>query len=69
MAQLKPDDGDRQIESDNIKPPPPYREGRRQFITGDTGRQGPSGFRVLVVLSASLLLTMIVWALVSGFSF
>ena len=67
MTQLKPDNGDGQIEPDNIETPPPYREGRHQIITGDTGRQGPSGVRVLIVLSASLFLAVIVWAVVAGF--
>ncbi len=55
------DDGFRQVEPDNIAPPPHYREGRPQILTSDTGRQGPSGFRVLIVLVASLAATLIIW--------
>lgn len=57
----------RTVETDNIKPPPHYREGRTQHLTGDTGRQGPSGKRVLIVLVASLLATFVAWGLVDAF--
>lgn len=53
----------RSVETDNIEPPPHYREGRSQQLTGDTGRQGPSGRRVLIVLVASLIATVVVWGL------
>jgi hypothetical protein len=46
----------RQVEDDNIAPPPHYREGGRpQIVTSDTARQGPLGSRVLLVLVASLI--------------
>ena len=55
------------IEDDNIKPPPPYREGGPpQIITADTARQGPKGVRVLVVLAVSLILAVVVFAVLSG---
>jgi hypothetical protein len=69
MARLDLNNGDGNVERDNIETPPPYREGRSQIITGDTGRQGPSGVRVLIVLGVSLLLTVIVWGVVSGFGY
>jgi hypothetical protein len=78
MAQRETDNGVRHepdhvkpdnVEPDNIETPPPYREGQQQFITGDTGRQGPSGIRVLIVLGVSLLLTMIVWGVVAEFGY
>jgi len=56
-----------QIEEDNIQPPPHYREGEPQVITADTARQGPLGKRVLVVLVASLVFALIVWAAMSMF--
>lgn len=52
----------REVEPDNIRNPPPYREGRAQVVTPDTVRQGPSGLRVLIVLLSSLFMTMILWA-------
>ncbi|MGO9391395.1 hypothetical protein [Rhodoblastus sp.] len=55
----------REVEPDNIKTPPHYREGSEQVVTGDTVRQAPSGWRVLVVLVTSLLAVAIVW-LVGG---
>jgi hypothetical protein len=51
----------RQVEPDDIRPPPHYREGRRQFITTDTVRQGPGGLRVLIVLGVSLAVMMVLW--------
>jgi hypothetical protein len=56
-------DGLREVEPDNIQPPPHYREGRSQKLTSDTGRQGPSGVRVLVVLLASLAAAIAVWVI------
>ena len=52
----------RVVEPDDIERTPPYREGRRQGLTGDTGRQGPSGRRVLVVLVLSLTPFLLIWA-------
>jgi hypothetical protein len=52
----------RVVEPDNIERPPHYREGRTQMLTGDTGRQGPSGRRVLVVLVLSLIAILLIWA-------
>jgi hypothetical protein len=51
----------RTVETDDIKPPPHYREGRSQQLTGDTGRQGPSGRRVLIVLVVSLFAAFAAW--------
>ena len=56
-------DGLREVEPDNIQPPPHYREGRSQNLTSDTGRQGPSGVRVLVVLLASLAAAVAAWVI------
>jgi hypothetical protein len=56
-------DGLRKVEPDNIQAPPHYREGRSQNLTPDTGRQGPSGGRVLVVLLASLAAAVAVWVI------
>jgi hypothetical protein len=51
-----------EIEDDNIRPPPHYREdGPPQVITADTARQGPKGYRVFWVLAASLALAMVGW--------
>jgi hypothetical protein len=61
MAKSSENDGFREVEPDNIQPPPHYREGRSQNLTSDTGRQGPSGVRVLVVLLASLVAAFAVW--------
>ena len=61
---MSPDDD--KIEPDNIKPPPHYREGRSQVLTTDTGRQGPGGARVLVVLVLSLAVVTIAW-IIGGF--
>lgn len=50
------------VEEDNIRPPPHYREGGPpQVVTADTVRQGPSGWRVLIVLVGSLIAAGIVW--------
>ena len=54
-------EGMQKVEPDNIKAPEHYHEGRSQLLTTDTGRQGPSGFRVLVVLVASLAAAAILW--------
>jgi len=51
----------RSVEPDDVEPPPHYREGRPQKLTTDTGRQGPSGWRVLVVLVLSLVIAIIFW--------
>lgn len=52
-----------EIEEDDIRPPPPYREGGPpQQITPDTARQGPLGKRVLVVLICSMTALVILWA-------
>ncbi len=56
-------DGLREVEPDNIQTPPHYREGQSQNLTSDTGRQGPSGVRVLIVLLASLAAAVAVWVI------
>jgi hypothetical protein len=61
MTKSSENDGFRQVEPDNIQRPPRYREGRSQNLTSDTGRQGPSGVRVLVVLLASLVTLFAIW--------
>jgi hypothetical protein len=61
MATSRENDGFREVEPDNIKAPPHYREGRSQNLTPDTGRQGPSGIRVLVVLLASMAGVVALW--------
>ncbi len=51
-----------EIEDDNIRPPPHYREdGPPQVITADTARQGPRGSRVFWVLAVSLALAVVAW--------
>jgi hypothetical protein len=56
----------REIEQDNIVPPPHYREdGTQQVVTSDTARQGPLGSRVLMVLVISLIAA----AIAGGFVF
>lgn len=61
-------DGLHDVEPDNIEQPPHYREGRSQVLTTDTGRQGPSGIRVLLVLVFSLGAVAIAWTLGSVFN-
>ena len=61
MAKNSENDAFSEVEPDNIQNPPHYREGHSQNLTSDTGRQGPSGVRVLVVLLASLAGTLAVW--------
>jgi hypothetical protein len=61
MAGSRDNDKFSEVEPDNIEAPPHYREGRSQNLTSDTGRQGPSGIRVLVVLLASLAGAVAVW--------
>ena len=61
MASNNQYSGFREVEPDNIQPPPHYREGQSQPLTSDTGRQGPSGVRVLVVLVASLAGVVALW--------
>jgi hypothetical protein len=52
-----------EIEDDDIRPPPHYREGGpAQVITADTARQAPSGRRVLLMLLASLFAVAVAWA-------
>jgi hypothetical protein len=59
-------DMDREIEDDNIRPPPHYHEdGPPQVLTPDTARQGPKGSRVLVVLVCALALAAIAWLAVA----
>lgn len=54
-----------EIEDDNIRPPPHYREGGPpQVLTADTARQGPKGYRVLWVLLGSLALAVVAWVVV-----
>ena len=54
------------VEDDNIRPPPHYREGGPpQVITADTARQGPPGWRVLIVLVGSLIAAAIAWAVIA----
>jgi len=66
MAEAGNKDRNRQVEPDEMKPPPHYREGRRQVITTDTARQGPGGVRVLIVLGVSLVAAMIIWGVGHG---
>ena len=61
MASSRENDGFREVEPDNIQPPPHYHEGQSQNLTSDTGRQGPSGVRVLTVLVASLAGAVALW--------
>lgn len=63
MASSGENDNFREVEPDNIQPPPHYREGRSQNLTSDTGRQGPSGVRVLVVLVTSMVAAFVVWVI------
>jgi hypothetical protein len=57
-----------EIEDDNIRPPPHYREnGPPQIITADTARQAPSGRRVLVMLLVSLFAVAVAWAAIELF--
>jgi hypothetical protein len=50
------------VEDDNIRQPPHYREGGpAQVVTADTARQGPSGWRVLIVLVVSLIVAGVAW--------
>ena len=50
------------VEDDNIRPPPHYNEGGPpQVVTADTARQGPSGWRVLIVLLGGLIAACIAW--------
>lgn len=50
------------IEDDNIRTPPRYHEGGPpQVVTADTARQGPPGWRVLIVLLASLFAVGVGW--------
>jgi hypothetical protein len=66
MEHLVKTDNIHTIEEDNIRPPPHYHEdGPPQVITSDTGRQGPLGRRVLVVLVIALIATGIAWLLVA----
>jgi hypothetical protein len=68
MSNANPNDGFRndglhEVEPDQIKPPPAYRDDRRQEMTPDTGRQGPSGYRVLIVLGTSLAAIILLWGI------
>jgi hypothetical protein len=64
MSNADPNDNAlHEVETDQIKPPPAYREGQHQEITPDTGRQGPSGYRVLIVLVASLASVIVLWGI------
>jgi hypothetical protein len=55
------------VETDNITPPPHYREGEApQFITSDTARQGPKGRRGLAILVASLVAIALAWAIIEA---
>jgi hypothetical protein len=66
MTKLVEKDALHIVEEDNIRPPPPYHsEGPPQILTSDTARQGPRGLPVLIVLTASMLLAGIVWAVVA----
>jgi hypothetical protein len=53
------------IETDNVTPPPHYREAEPpEIITSDTARQGPKGRRGLAILIASLVAIGIAWAII-----
>jgi hypothetical protein len=55
-------------EDDNIRQPPHYREGGPpQVVTADTARQGPSGWRVLIVLVVGLIAAGIAWVVFGQF--
>jgi hypothetical protein len=58
------------VEDDNIRPPPHYRpDGPPQTVTADTARQGPTGYRVLVVLVCSLAALGVAWAIVEWLAY
>lgn len=58
-----------EIENDNIRTPPHYREGAPpQVVTADTARQGPAGGRVLMVLAGAMALCVLAFvALMWGY--
>ncbi len=43
------------VEPDNVQPQPPQGRGDHPTLTSDTARQGPPGYRVLLVLAMSVV--------------
>jgi hypothetical protein len=69
MTKLVEKDATHLVEEDDIRQPPPYREGGPpQVLTADTARQAPLGRPVLWVLVGALVLAGVAWMVIRMFA-